>query len=99
MADPDIVADHHALGAAGGEEVIFIFGVVPIIAGTVGEMVKCGARHRMIGRVDADGCGDVDEFADGGAPDRTVLHDIGIVAHLHFLDAAAFRNFGIAADR
>lgn len=55
--------------------------------------------HGMIGGIDADGGSDVDEFADGRAPDGAVLHDIGIVAHLDLLDAATLRNFGVAADR
>ncbi|MGV3743166.1 MAG: hypothetical protein ACO1NO_12745, partial [Burkholderiaceae bacterium] len=55
-------------------------GIRPVIGGAVGEVVQRGAPGRMVRRVDAHGGGDIDELADPGAPDRAVLHHIGIVA-------------------
>ncbi len=52
----------------------------------------------MIGGVDADARCVVGELADRRrAPDGAVLHDIGVVAHLHFIEAASIGDFRVAA--
>ena len=45
MAEPGVVADRHAAGAARGEELGLVLGVVPIVGGAVGEMVQRRARR------------------------------------------------------
>ena len=80
VAEPGVVADGDALGAAPGEEVALVLGVVPIVGGAVGEVVQRRPPGRVVGGVDAHGGGDVGELADRRAPDAAVLHHVGIVA-------------------
>src|SRR5690606_33425436 len=80
-------------------EILLPVGIGPVVGGPVGEMMERRPPHRMVGRIDADGGGDIRELSDRRAPDRAVLHDIGIIADLGFADAAALGDLRIAAKR
>src|SRR5690606_16868335 len=99
VADPYVVADRHRVLPPPAEERFLVGRVVEIIRGAVGEVMQRRAPDGMVGGVDAHGRGDVDELADGGAPDRAVLHDVGVVAELGLGEARAGFDLDIAAER
>ena len=73
-------------------------GIRKLVAGAVGEMMLGRPPCRVVGRVDADVARDIDELADPRRPDLAVAHDVGIIAHLAFGDAAAPVHLGVAAE-
>src|SRR5438445_7322457 len=98
VAKPGVVTDGDALGAALGEELALMLGVVPIVRGAIGEVMQRRPPGRMVGGVDARACCDVRELSNGRAPDGAVLHHIGIVAELAFRDPAALGDLGPASQ-
>ena len=98
MADPDIVADDHAVRMAVREEGGVALALLAVIIRAIGEAVQRGTIDRVVRRADPHAGGDGTE-----APDLCVGHDavraeIGKISDCRVLDMRALQDFAMLAD-
>ena len=98
MPDPDVMADMDAVSAPPFEEFGLVAFTGEIGAGAIGEVGLRRPVHRVVARIDPRHRRDRAEFSDCGVGDLRVVHDIGIVAHLHLEQDRAGADLAIAAE-
>ena len=96
MADPDIVADDHALLLAQFTETLVDFAIHKIFIGTIGDVVLGDAVHRVAEGVDADIGRDRCELSNGCVNRFRAPGKITVVAKLTFGEDDANANDGEA---
>ena len=98
MADPDIVADRHAVAPAPVEEVVLVLAEA-VGRRAIDEVMLARAPHRVVAGVDAHRRRDRAELADLGIDDVAVVDDVAECTEGHLGELAARADRGPRAER